>query len=262
MTVGEILEGNASADHELFDEQETGKISLTLLSMTNKTFSEGTLRFHFLHPGCGLVPGDPGSDSSPGGNPSGHQGRRKGSRTKPSRSTTCFSSTPPRAWPPSLRFRVRFPFPRRMTVPTASYQWDFGGRHRQVGQEGHPSTRLRTVTIYITASNFLGSKEATRRITVNAPTGPLDADELGNRMKSFDWFGAFTQTTDSPWIFHRISVGSTVTGKPSTTPGCGRICGTGVGPATKPFPILPNPPAIGCIFCPAATTPSDSMIMA
>ena len=43
MTVGEVLEGNASADHELFDEQETGKISLTLLSMTNKTFSEGTL---------------------------------------------------------------------------------------------------------------------------------------------------------------------------------------------------------------------------
>ena len=43
MTAGEISTGTAVSNHEVFDEQSSGKISVTLLSMSNAVFTTGTL---------------------------------------------------------------------------------------------------------------------------------------------------------------------------------------------------------------------------
>ena len=56
--------------------------------------------------------------------------------------------------------------------------------------------------ITITASNFLGSKKSTRRITIDAPYWDLDSKNLGNGWKSFDWFGNYYESNNQNWIYH------------------------------------------------------------
>ena len=218
MTVGEILEGNASADHELFDEQETGKISLA--TPDEQDLFRGTLASFLLMRTC---PRRPRQRLFSRRKLFWSPRPEKRSRTKPSKRSTTRFQVRRRGRPPSFGFAFAF----LSAEDDGSDRPPVGlGRHRQVGQRATTPTRPGQYLITITASNFLGSKEATRRITVNAPYWALDADELGNGWKSFDWFGAFYQTTDSLDLSPEF-VGSTVTGKPSTTPGCGRICGTG-----------------------------------
>ena len=85
-----------------------------------------------------------------------------------------------------------------------SYEWDFGDGTVKSGKDAtHVYKTPNSYLITITASNFLGSKSESRRVTVNAPYWALDADNIGNGWKSFDWFGAYFEQADSSWIFHQ-----------------------------------------------------------
>ena len=204
MTVGEVLEGNASADHELFDEQETGKISLTLLSMTNKAFSAGTLASISFTLDADLSQETPAVTLLPEETLLVTKAGEKESYEAIQKINDLFLKYAAEGVASKPSVSRSLSFSAEDDGSDTSYQWDFGDGTVKSGKEAtHVYKTPDSYLITITASNFLGSKESTRRITVNAPYWALDADELGNGWKSFDWFGAFYQTTDSPWIFHQ-----------------------------------------------------------
>jgi hypothetical protein len=203
MSVGEINGGDALDDHEVFDQQETGKISLSLLSMSNKAFSEGILASISFSLDADLTEDTSAFElledetilAKKTGEKEAYEAIQKindlflqyaaeGSAAKPSTSR-------------SVTFKAED------DGSDTSYEWNFGDGTIKTGQEAtHVYKTPDSYLITITASNFLGTKESKRRITINAPYWTLDATDLGNGWKSFDWFGSFYEGTNTPWIFH------------------------------------------------------------
>ena len=204
MTVGEILEGNASADHEIFDEQDTGKISLTLLSMTNKEFNEGTLASISFTLDADLSQETPAVTLleeetilvTKAGEKESYEAIQKINELFLNYAADGVASKP--SISRSLSFSAQD------DGSDTSYEWDFGDGTVKSGKDAtHVYKTPNSYLITITASNFLGSKSESRRVTVNAPYWALDADNIGNGWKSFDWFGAYFEQADSSWIFHQ-----------------------------------------------------------
>ena len=202
MSVGEIIEAMPLDDHEVFDRQETGKISLSLLSMSNKEFTDGIGKY-LISLDADLTEDTPRSNCwkmklfSP----------RKPEKKKPTKqsrkSMICSSNMQQKAVRPSLPHPDQSHSKLRMMVVTPPMNGILETvRRRPERKQLHVYKTPDSYLITITASNFLGTKESKRRITINAPYWALDATDLGNGWKSFDWFGSFYDGTNTPWIFH------------------------------------------------------------
>ena len=203
MTAGEISTGTAVSNHEVFDEQSSGKISVTLLSMSNAVFTTGTLAtisftlesaVSETTSSVSLVDAETLLVTKAGAKESYEaiqkindlflQYAAQGEASKPStaRSIT-FSATGDGS--------------------DASYLWDFGDGTTMTGKDAsHVYKTPSSYLITMTATNFLGSKTSSKRVTVEAPYWALDATDLGLGWKSFDWFGKFYQASNSAWMYH------------------------------------------------------------
>ena len=203
MTVGEIAKGTGVSNHEVFDEQSSGKISVTLLSMTNAAFTSGTLAsisFTLESPvsqetsSVSLV-ADETLLVTKAGDKESYEAIQKinelflqyaaqGEASKPSTARSIdFSATDDGS--------------------DATYLWDFGDGTTVSGKSAsHVYKTPNSYLITMTATNFLGSKTSTKRVTVEAPYWALDATDLGFGWKSFDWFGKYYEVPDSPWMYH------------------------------------------------------------
>lgn len=204
MTAGEIKGGDSLADHEVFDQQEAGKISISLLSMTNKEFSDGILTSIAFtldadlsedSVACTLLEDETILATKTG---------EKESYEAIQKINDLFLkyAADGSAAKPSIARSVSFNAVDDGSDTT--YLWDFGDGESATGSNvSHVYKTPDSYLITITASNFLGTKETKRRITINAPYWALDAEDLGSGWKSFDWFGNFYDGTGSPWIYHQ-----------------------------------------------------------
>jgi len=203
MTAGEIAKGEAAGDHQVFDEQDdAGKISLTILSMTNQAFGAGVLAkvsFTLLEDtpeGVEAVrlPPENALLVTRAGEQESYEAIQRINDLFFSYAATLEADKP------SIGREVAFSAKDDGT--DASYEWDFGDGATIRGKEvAHKYETPNSYLITVTASNFLGTKTTTRRISVSAPYWKLDAKDEGGGWKSFDWFG-FYYETDTPWIYH------------------------------------------------------------
>ena len=203
MTAGEILGGDALADHEVFDQQESGKISISLLSMTNKAFTEGILASISFTLDADLTEDTTAFSLLEDETVLATKAGEKEAYEAIQKINDLFLqyAAEESAAKPSTSRAVTFKAKDDGTDTT--YEWNFGDGTRKTGQEvSHVYKTPDSYLISITASNFLGTQETKRRITINAPFWALDADDLGNGWKSFDWFGNFYDGTNTPWIYH------------------------------------------------------------
>ena len=255
MTAGEISTGTAVSNHEVFDEQSSGKISVTLLSMSNDVFTTGTLAtISFTLESA--VSEETSSVSlveaetllvTKAGEKESYEAIQKindlfvqyaaqGEASKPStaRSIT-FSATGDGS--------------------DATYLWDFGDGTTMTGKDAsHVYKTPSSYLITMTATNFLGSKTSSKRVTVEAPYWALDATDLGWGGSLSIGSASFTRLRTRHGCTMKSSVGSTGTAKPWTTPGCGRTGGSGPGRAIRSTPSWPTPMQSGFITSTALPT--------
>ena len=203
MTVGEVIKGDSVADHEVFDEQTSGKINLTVLSMTNQVFKEGVLASVAFTLDADLSSDTPAASLAlddtmlvtKAGQEESFVAIQKINDLFLNYSAALDSSKPSTARAIS--------FSSDDDGSDTTYNWDFGDGTVKSGKNAsHVYKTPRSYLITITATNFLGSKESTRRVTIDAPYWALDATDLGNGWKSFDWFGNYFESTSKDWIFH------------------------------------------------------------
>jgi len=200
---GSIEKGDALADHQVFDEQDTsGKVSLTLLSMTNAGLNAGALvnvSFTLLAD----VPEGTEVISLPAENTIlvAKDGNTKSYEAIQKINELFFGYEADQAAEKLASGRA-IAFSARDDGSDASYEWDLGDGTVIKGKEishtyGIPDSYLVTIS----ASNFLGTTSTTRRLTVDAPYWSIDAKDEGNGWKSFEWFGYYYDT-NGPWIYH------------------------------------------------------------
>ena len=203
MTVGEITKGSAITDHEVFDEQGNGKITLSVLSMTNQVFNEGVLASVAF-----TLDADLSSDTT-----AATLSLNETMLVTKAGQTESFEaiqkindlflkySAEVDATKPSVSRAISFT--SEDDGSDTSYSWDFGdGTIKNGKSASHVYKTPSSYLITITATNFLGSKESTRRVTIDAPYWALDANDLGNGWKSFDWFGNYFESSSNNWIYH------------------------------------------------------------
>ena len=203
MTLREIVGGEALADHEVIDEQEVGKISISLLSMTNKAFQNGDLASIAFTLDSDLSEDTYALSIVDSETVLATRAGEKESYEAIQKINDLFLqyAAEGNAAKPSTSRAVNFKANDDGT--DTNYQWNFGDGTVKTGKEAsHVYKTPDSYLITITASNFLGTKETKRRITINAPFWALDANDLGNGWKSFDWFGNFYDKTNTPWMYH------------------------------------------------------------
>jgi hypothetical protein len=204
LSPGGIQKGTALDDHEIFDEQDddSGKITLTLLSMKNKAFASGelvTISFNLLadldeDTDALRVPEENTLLVTKAGEQESYEAIQ--------RINELFFryAADLEAAKPSTGREVSFT--AADDGSDAAYEWDFGDGTIIPGKEvAHKYEEPDSYLITLTASNFLGSKTTTQRLSVSAPYWALDAKDEGDGWKSFDWFG-FYYETQTPWIYH------------------------------------------------------------
>jgi hypothetical protein len=203
MTVGEIIKGEAVVDHEVFDEQTNGKITLTVLSMTNQIFTDGVLASVSF-----TLDEDLSSDTTAAtlslnetmlvtkaGGVEAFEAIQKINDLFLKYAAEVDSTKPSTSRAIS--------FSSEDDGSDTSYSWDFGDGNVKSGKNAsHTYKTPNSYLITITATNFLGSKKSTRRVTIDAPYWLLDAKDLGNGWKSFDWFGNYYESSSNNWIYH------------------------------------------------------------
>ncbi|MBT3666621.1 MAG: PKD domain-containing protein [Opitutae bacterium] len=203
MTVGEIIKGEAVVDHAVFDEQTNGKITLTVLSMTNQIFTDGVLASVSF-----TLDEDLSSDTTAAtlslnetmlvtkaGGVEAFEAIQKINDLFLKYAAEVDSTKPSTSRAIS--------FSSEDDGSDTSYSWDFGDGNVKSGKNAsHTYKTPNSYLITITATNFLGSKESTRRVTIDAPYWLLDAKDLGNGWKSFDWFGNYYESSSNNWIYH------------------------------------------------------------
>jgi hypothetical protein len=203
MTVGEIIKGEAVVNHEVFDEQANGKITLTVLSMTNQIFTDGVLASVSF-----TLDEDLSSDTTAAtlslnetmlvtkaGGVEAFEAIQKINDLFLKYAAEVDSTKPSTSRAIS--------FSSEDDGSDTSYSWDFGDGNVKSGKNAsHTYKTPNSYLITITATNFLGSKESTRRVTIDAPYWLLDAKDLGNGWKSFDWFGNYYESSSNNWIYH------------------------------------------------------------
>ena len=203
LTAGEILGGDALSDHELFDQQEAGKISISLLSMTNKAFTNGNLASISFTLNADLTEDTSAFTLLEDETVLATKAGEKEAYEAIQKINDLFLqyAAEINAAKPSTSRAVTFKAKNDGTDTT--YEWNFGDGTIKAGPEAsHVYKTPDSYLITITASNFLGTKETKRRITINAPYWDLDALDLVNGWKSFDWFGTFYDGTNTPWMYH------------------------------------------------------------
>ena len=203
MTIGDVSLGNASSNHEIFDEQSDGKISITVLSMTNAAFSNGTLsNISFT------LERDVPEDASPltlletetllvtkEGESESFEAIQKINELFLQYAAQGDASKP------STARAVEFSGISDGTDST--YLWDFGDGTTKTGANvSHVYDLPNSYLITMTASNFLGTKTSVKRVSVSAPYWSIDSTDLGLGWKSFEWFGSFYPNEGNNWLFH------------------------------------------------------------
>lgn len=203
MTPGEITKGNGVADHEVFDEQSNGKIILTVLSMTNQSFQDGVLASVAFTLDADLSEDTIAASLSlnetmlvtKAGDSEAFVAIQKINDLFLKYAAEVDSTKPSTA--------RNITFSSEDDGSDTTYTWDFGDGTVKTGKSAsHSYKSPDSYLITITASNFLGSKKSTRRITIDAPYWDVDSKNLGNGWKSFDWFGNYYESNNQNWIYH------------------------------------------------------------
>lgn len=205
LEIGEILGGSSLQGHDLFDEQNatSGRISITLLSMNNKAFNNGILAsisFTLLSDLAG------NSDAisfieeetllvTIAGQSQGYEAMAMINELYLS-----FSSSGDANRPSTSRSVA---FSADDDGSDATYEWDFGDGTVIAGKTAsHTYEQAAQYLVTLTATNLLGSVETSQNISISSPYWDLDAIDLGNGWKSFDWFGRYYESTGTNWIYH------------------------------------------------------------
>jgi len=204
LKVGSIKKGSSILDHQIFDDQDTdGELKMTILSMKNNLLFDGNLTVvSFVLLQDIATPENAVSVEQDSALLVSRVGDEHQFKTieKINEVLMNFSASVAASKPASGR---AISFQAEADGSLTTYQWDMGDGTKLSGQEAnHTYNKADSYLITITAKNLIGTKQMTRRITVNAPYWDIDAVDLGAGWKTFDWFGNFYDNTDSPWIYH------------------------------------------------------------
>ena len=205
LKIGGIKKGSSIADHEIFDDQDTtGQLKLTILSMKNELLADGNLTilsFSILED----LPTDNGNLTLDANSTLLVSKAAESFDFESIEAVTDLSlefiSTLDASRPAAGR---NISFNAGSDSPLTTFSWDMGDGTVLTGDS--PSYAFSTPDSYlvtITGTNPFGSVTETLNVSVNSPYWDLDAKDLGNGWKSFDWFGSFFDETGSLWIYHK-----------------------------------------------------------
>jgi len=205
LEVGGIRKGNAITDHEIFDDQETeGELKITILSMQNDLLEDGNLTIvsftllqdlessqnHLqINAENTLLVSTSGQEFS-------------FATIEPISLMSLDYSAALSPTKPAIGREISLE--ANADYPLTTFTWDFGDGNSTSGQStSHTYDRPDSYLVTITATNPINSLSHSQTITVSSPYWELDAEDLGHGWKSFDWFGAYYDTSGTAWIFHQ-----------------------------------------------------------
>lgn len=205
LKIGGIKKGSSIADHEIFDDQDTaGELKLTILSMKNELLYDGNLTvlsFSILQDLSQATENISLDENSTLLVSKAAQSFDYEKIEAVTELSLDFVSTLDATRPAAGR---NISFNAGSDGPLTSYSWDMGDGTVLSGDSlSYAFAKPDTYLVTITGTNPFGSVKETLQVSVNSPYWDLDAEDLGNGWKSFDWFGTFYDETGSFWIYHK-----------------------------------------------------------
>ena len=201
---GGIRKGSSISDHEIFDDQDTeGELKMTILSMKNDKLADGNLTIvsFTLLKDLAMSPNHLTIDSEETLLVSKAAQSFDFGSIEPITQFLAHYSDPIDDSRPAYGREITF---NTDPSPLTSYSWDMGDGTVLTGNVAkHTYSKADDYLITITGTNPFGSAIQTMNLSVDARYWELDATDLGNGWKSFDWFGNYFEGTGSPWIFHQ-----------------------------------------------------------